>query len=245
MSNNRNNLKNALTGMYLSGNRQVYKIKSPNGQHFVLVNRSSLDKLLNRNNYGSLHYMIYKYQPFIARNTTTRRNLPVWVRNPLPQYYNNVTPRNNYEFRKWNNTYGMIKPRGPFGRPIKLKNTNHYRLSNKNLRNLRSLRRQNTKNAENFARAQAAKRAANNAERKKYVYGVNFTDVNDPRRTYTYYVNSNGRQILRPGRSAEPVTGPHNLTNIKRRVYASITSFPAYRNYNKRRITITPYRIRT
>jgi hypothetical protein len=67
-------------------------------------------------------------------------------------HLNNFTPINNYEFRKWNNYRGMVKPRGPYGVPIKLKNVSHYKLSNKNLRNLRVLRRQNTKNAENFSR---------------------------------------------------------------------------------------------
>ena len=151
---NRNNLKNALTLMYLSGNEWVYKIKSPNGRHFVLVNKNSLAKLLNRNNINQINRMINKRYTLIARGKNTRRNY-AYHQNVyglgLP-WLNNFTPRNNYEFRKWNNYRGMIKPRGPYGVPIKLKNVSHYKLSNKNLRNLRVLRRQNTKNAENFAR---------------------------------------------------------------------------------------------
>lgn len=149
---NRNNLKNAMTLMYLSGNEWVYKIKSPNGRHFVLVNRKTLANFLNRNNIDQINRMITKRFPLIARGITTRRNYAYPQNAYGKPWLNNFTPRNNYEFRKWNNYRGMIKPRGPYGVPIKLKNVGHHKLTNKNLRNLRVLRRQNTKNAENFAR---------------------------------------------------------------------------------------------
>lgn len=239
MSNNRSNLKNALTGMYLSGKQNVYKIKSPNGRHSVLVNKNSLAQLLNRNNIHQINRMISKKYPLIARGITTRRNYAYSQHVYGVPYLNNLTPINNYEFRKWNNNRGMIKPRGPFGGPIKLRNTTHYRLTNKNLRNIRSLRRQNTKNAENFARAQTVKRAANNAERRKYIYRVKFPDLIDQRRFQTKIVNSNGKQILFP-KNAEPVTGPHNLTHIRRFLHTYFASIP---NYNLSRISIYPYRI--
>jgi hypothetical protein len=159
MSNNRNNLKNGLTLMYLSGVPNVYKIKSPNGQHFVLVNKNSLAKLLNRNNIEQLNTMISGRYPLIARRRNLRKNYasghPYRPGDPLPPNTNkliNFILRNNYEFRRWNNTRGMIKPRGPYGVPIKLKNVSHHRLTQNNRRNLRALHLQNKKNAEEFAR---------------------------------------------------------------------------------------------
>ena len=248
------NLKNALTGSYLSGKRNVYKIKAPNGRHFVFVNKNSLGKLLNRasaNNIVLLNEMISKVHPWIARNKLERKNgaepnhvknNPSWAR-----FYNNWTRRNNYEFRKWNRNHGMIKPRGPYGGPIKLKNVNHHTLTNKNLRNLRVHRRQNTKNAEEFARAQTARRAAQNAERKKYIYQVKYPLPQDQRHMWISFFNANMQpqhvteNMIRNGR-LEPVTGPHNITHIKRRVYAYFSA--ANPNYNLSRITITPYRKR-
>jgi hypothetical protein len=49
-----NALKNAFTGMNLSGNRNVYQITSPNGKHSVLVNKNSLLQLVELANVNHL-----------------------------------------------------------------------------------------------------------------------------------------------------------------------------------------------
>lgn len=49
-----NALKNAFTGLNLSGSRNVYQITSPNGRQSVLVNKNSLLKLVNMANVNHL-----------------------------------------------------------------------------------------------------------------------------------------------------------------------------------------------
>lgn len=187
---NRENLKNVLTLNYLKGNKNVYRISSPNKKHHVLVNKSSLASLLHRNNINELNRMISKTNvlKYIARNKTRMRNVPVpslvtWS----SQHFNNGFRKENYTFRKWNANRGMVKPRGPFGVPIKLTNVNHYELSKQNLRNLRAAHRQNAKNAANFKR----KYNAQQAKRRAYlVTGKNFN--NQP---LNFWVNNNGKNI--------------------------------------------------
>jgi hypothetical protein len=163
--NTRENLKNFLTHNYLKGFENVYKIKSPNGRHYLLVNRNSFTKLaLGRNNTAVINQMVHKTRPFVARNKKTRRNESISYKG---NNYNNYVPTSNYVFRAFNNTYGMRKVLTQYG-PIKLTNVNHHKLPEKNLRILRSLRRQTTINNANFARQQAAKKA----ERLKYIYRI-------------------------------------------------------------------------
>lgn len=240
----RNNLINGLTGMYITGNNKwVYKIKSPNGRHHMLVNRISLAKFLNRNNYAEVNKLVAKQFPHVVRGKKYMRNYTHPSANLLsqmsPNNWNNLVPTRNYVFRKWNNYKGMVFPRTQFG-PIKLTNINHHQLSNNNFRNLRVLRRQNTKNAEESARKTAVKRAANNAERKKYIYGLKYPDFSDQRKMRKQFVDASLSVINFP-KNAEPVTGPHNFTNIKRRVHGYFSHFP---NYNMSRISIYPYKLK-
>ena len=189
---NRPDLVNAITGLYLTGNKNVYKISSPNGRHHRLVNKSSLAGLLGAQNQLGIHRlnrMISKTDDlkYIARNKLARRNVAIafMLNNPNPNsHYNNFVSKQNYVFRKWNNIRGMTKIRNPtgFSQNLKLANVNHYTLTANNLRNLRALHRQNKKNEENFRRQQAAK----NAERRKYVYSISY-----------YYPDPYGRKNIR------------------------------------------------
>lgn len=245
---NRENLKNAILGSYLSGTPDVYKIKSPNGRHHVLVNKTSLAALFgNKSLYGIqlLNSMISKNGPkYIARNKISRRNVPLayWKENPPPNWtFNNYVRKENYVFRKWNNNHGMVNLRGPFGAPIKLTNVNHHTLSKNNLRNLRAVRRQNTKNDANFARQQAAK----NAERRKYVYDIKYYYPGPYGRnniTGTTVVNTNFKYIGILPRNATRVNN-HNTSHIREkfRRWATATLKP---NYNMRRVTINAYRLK-
>lgn len=190
---NRQNLKNFLTLNYLKGIPNVYKIKSPNGQHYVLVNKNTFARnLLGRNNINSLNRMILKNLPYIARRTRNLRNTPVYFMGPNPNhhgYFNNFVRKENYVFRKWNPPYGMTTVRGPFG-PIKLTNVNHYKLTPGNLRNLRGLRRQNVKNEQ-----ETTEKLANRLS-KKMVQEV-FRRNGLP----SVWINSNGRKINAPSPS--------------------------------------------
>jgi len=174
-------LKNFLTQNYLKGTRNVYKIKSPNGKHYVLVNKNTFARnLLGRNNINTLNRMISKNDVlrYIARRRENLRNIPIYHLVTGSQNFNNGVRKENYVFRTWNPPYGMTTVRGPFG-PIKLTNVNHHRLTEKNLRNLRALRRQNTKNTANFKR----KYNAQQAKRRVYLVSGN------------YWVNNNGKNI--------------------------------------------------
>jgi len=174
-------LKNFLTQNYLKGTRNVYKIKSPNGKHYVLVNKNTFARnLLGRNNINTLNRMISKNDVlrYIARRRENLRNIPIYHLVTGSQNFNNGVRKENYVFRAWNPPYGMTTVRGPFG-PIKLTNVNHHQLSKNNLRNLRALRRQNTKNTANFQR----KYNAQQAKRRVYLVSGN------------YWVNNNGKNI--------------------------------------------------
>lgn len=185
---NRENLKNFLTQNYLKGRTNVYKIKSPNGRHHVLVNRNSFAKLLlGRNNITTINQLVYKVRPYVARLKKTRRNEAISYTNS--SNHNNYVPTSNYVFRAWNNTYGMRTVRGPYG-TIKLTNVNHYKLSPANLRNLRGLRRQNVKNEEETI-IKLANRLA-----KKTVQEIHGYNGLPP-----VWINSNGRRINAPSPS--------------------------------------------
>jgi hypothetical protein len=240
---NRENLKNGITGLYLTGNNKwVYKIKSPNGRHHVLVNRTAFAKLLNRNNHTELHRLISnKNHSHVARQKSNMRNVtyPVikYLATHYPNQWNNLVPARNYVFRKWNNNKGMVKPRGPFGAPVKLTNVNFHQLTNKNLRNLRALRRQNTKNNANFARQQAAK----NAERRKYVYRIYYR-INNHHGSIAV-VNANlGYLGGNVPRNATYVPN-HNTSNIRAKFRRWITSgTPAYSMMNS--VNIRAYKLK-
>ena len=184
---NRENLKNFLTQNYLKGQTNVYKIKSPNGRHHVLVNRNSFAKLLlGRNNIANINQLVYKVHPYVARRKNTRRNEPIsWASNN----HNNYLPTSNYVFRAWNNNYGMRTVRGPYG-TIKLTNVNHYKLSPANLRNLRGLRRQNVKN-EQETTIKLANRLAEKMVQEIHRYNG----------LPSVWINSNGRRINAPSPS--------------------------------------------
>jgi hypothetical protein len=244
---NRQNLKNFLTQNYLKGRTNVYKIKSPNGQHYVLVNKNSFIKLLlgrNNSNIVNINQMIYKSRPYVARKKSTRRNESItWGSNN----YNNYMPTSNYVFRVWNNNYGMRTVRGPYG-PIKLTNVNHYKLTPGNLGNLRVLRRQNTKNAAEFARQQAAKTAAGTAERRKYIYRVRYPSIHNKRSLTTNILNPNLTIVPFP-KNAEPITTPNqtsnmHLTNFKRKFQERMMLYFPEGNYNFSRVSIYPYKLK-
>ena len=186
---NRENLKNFLTQNYLKGIPNVYKIKSPNGQHYVLVNKNTFARnVLGRNNINSLNRMISKNDVlrYIARRRANLRNIPIYHLVTGSQNFNNGVRKENYVFRAWNPPYGMTTVRGPFG-PIKLTNVNHHTLSKNNLRNLRALRRQNTKNTANF------KRKFNAQQAKRRAYLVRAKNING--QNENYWVNNNGQNI--------------------------------------------------
>ena len=248
---NRENLKDGLTGMYLTGNnRWVYKIKSPNGKHHVLTNKIAFAKLLNRNNYAHVNTLITKpfFFPYVGRHKNNTRNIIHPVVTLLPNQYVNVVPATNYTFRKYNNNWGTMKNvRGPFGAPMKLTNVNLYQLTNKNLRNLRALRRQNTKNNANFAREQAQKRAANNAERQRYVYRVKYPAFHNMRRLTTSILTPNLSMISFFPKNAEPVTNASankQLANFKRKLHQRLMLYFPEGNYNFSRVSIYPYKLK-
>jgi len=240
--NKRPNLINGFTGMYLTGNNKwVYKIKSPNGRHYMLVNRIGLAKFLNRNNYNQVNELVAKAYSHVARAKSSMRNFTHPSANFLvktnPANFNNLVPTRNYVFRKWNNNYGMVIPRTQFG-PLKLTNINHYQLSNTNLRNLRALRRQNTRNAANFARQQAAK----NAERRKYVYEIYYPISNGHGGLVT--VNADLKMV---GGGVTPKNATrvnnHNTSNIRQKFKRwAITHIRS--NYNMSQVKINAYKLK-
>jgi hypothetical protein len=71
-----NELKNAFTGLNLSGNKNVYQITSPNGEKSVLVNKSSLLRLVGRAN---VNHLLGK--PFVFAKSNNYGRQP--VRDPI------------------------------------------------------------------------------------------------------------------------------------------------------------------
>jgi hypothetical protein len=241
--NTRENLKNGLTHLYLTGTPVVYKIKSPNGRQHRFVNKTSLASLLNRKNINTLNRMISKtnIQKYIARRKNTMRNFPIafMVQNPHPNsFHNNFTRKENYTFRKWNNNYGMMNPRGPFGAPIKLTNVNHHKLSPENLRFLRRLRGETRKNNANFARQQAAK----NAERRKYVYRIHWRENNT--HTAVAVANADFKYIGRTVPVNATRANNHNTSHIRAKFKRWMLTNLEIPNYNMTGVKIEAYRLK-
>lgn len=246
----RENLRNGLTLGYLTGNnRWVYKIKSPNGRHHVLTNRAGFARLIN----GSIFYansLIRKpfFFPYVGRHKNNIRNMMHPAVTYLPNQYVNVVPATNYTFRKYNNNWGTMKNvRGPFGVPMKLTNVNLYQLPKENLRNLRALRLQNTRNAEQSAREQAQKRAANNAERQRYVYRVKYPSIHNTRQLVTSILRPNLSVMSSFPKNAEPVTNASankQLANFKRNFHARMMLYFPGGNYNLSRVKIYQYKLK-
>ena len=191
---NRENLKNALTLNYLKGNKNVYRISSPNKKHHVLVNKNSLFQLVKSQQIPTKKIL----DELIAKTFVGRKNRANMVYHSLeynyPFYSNwghrgSVTPMNKYVFKTHQGNYGIQNVRNPAGYTAKLmlKNVNKNTLSKANIRALRSLRRQNVKNTANF------KRKFNAQQAKRRVYLVRAKNVNG--QNENYWVNKNGKNI--------------------------------------------------
>ena len=191
---NRENLKNAMTLNYLKGNKNVYRISSPNKKHHVLVNKNSLFQLVKSQQIPTKKIL----DELIAKTFAGRKNMANMVYHSLgynyPFYSNwghrgSVTPMNKYVFKTHQGNYGIQNVRNPVGYTAKLmlKNVNKNTLSNANIRALRSLRRQNVKNTANF------KRKFNAQQAKRRAYLVRAKNING--QNENYWVNNNGQNI--------------------------------------------------
>jgi len=228
MSDNR--LKNAITLDYLKGNKNVYRISSPDKKHHVLVNKNSLLQLVKSNyilNSSTLNRLVGKKFSGHTVNAVARfqnhgpgrrpHNYP-WASYLSMNMYgrngNYIIPLSNYTFETLQGNYGIQKVRNPVGYTpyLMLKNVNKNKLTNANLRELRLMRRQNTKNtaealkkAKNKIKANANKRKANmqqRATRTLYRVIVISTNNNNRETTHQFWVNSNGVRIAPPRRES-------------------------------------------
>jgi hypothetical protein len=211
MSNNR--LKDVITLNYLKGNKNVYRISSPDRKHHVLVNKNSLFQLVQSQQIPTKKVL----DELLTKSYAGRTNKVNMVYHGFPYNYvfysngqyrpsSSLIPINKYVFKTLQGNYGIQNVRNPVGYTPKLmlNNVNKNTLTASNLRKLRSLRRQNAKNtaetlkkAKNKIRANANKRKANMEARKKYYYKIkaSYKGRNNPR---NFWVNSNGGYVARP-----------------------------------------------
>ena len=158
------------------------------------------------------------------------------LENPSPNSsHNNYVRKQNYVFRKWNAIRGMKEVRNPtgFSQNLKLTNVNHHKLSDNNQRYLRRGRRDNVKETENYLQ----KKAAENAERRKYVYNVNgmrvnanFKHIGDIPKTAT---------LIQKNHASYPTKHAANIKQ-KFKQWAITTLRP---NYNMRSVNIKVYKL--
>lgn len=191
---NRENLKNALTLNYLKGNKNVYRISSPNKKHHVLVNKNSLFQLVKSRQIPTKEIL----DELIAKINAVRKRKANMVYHGFPHNYvfysngrksNFFVPINNYVFKTRQGNYGIQNVRNPVGytNKLMLKNVNKNTLSNANMRTLRSLRRQDVKNTANF------KRKFNKNQSERRVYLVRAKNMNN--QYENYWMNKNGENI--------------------------------------------------
>lgn len=189
---NSNALKNAITGLYLSGNKNVYKLTSPNGTKSVLVNKNSLlswvasETIRTINNLNRL--VGRPYVPEQLRGNLGRAP----VRNPV------------------------------YGVPLNFKNVSRVRLTNQNLTTLANLvkqnemeaaraRNQHARRARTLAQGMArGRRAQERQERRnaaRTFYKISWwRNTNNGTMYGNNWVNKNGREINGP-------TGNYTLQN--------------------------------
>lgn len=192
MSNNR--LKNGITGLWLKGNTNVYRVFNPNHSASYLVNKNTLFKYVESNrvrNLKNLNALITR----LNRNATTGAlrgpfrwyrefNAGGGMRGPDILYNtankNRINKRHGpgslnamaqslgtYEFNKFIQGQGRVKIREPrYGANLKLLNINPNKLNNANERQLRRKKRQNAKN-ETAQQANMARRARENAAERQ------------------------------------------------------------------------------
>jgi len=214
-----NRLKNAITLNYLKGNKNVYRISSPDRKHHVLVNKNSLFQLVQSQQIPTKKVL----DELLTKTFAGRTNKANMVYHGFPYNYvfysngqfrpsNRLIPIKKYVFKTLQGNYGIQNVRNPVGYTPKLmlNNVNKNTLTNANLRELRSKRRQNTKNtaetlkkAKNKIKANANKRKANmqqRATRTLYRVIVISTNNNFRETTHQFWVNSNGVRIAPPRR---------------------------------------------
>ena len=209
-----NRLKDAITLNYLKGNKNVYRISSPNKKHHVLVNKNSLFQLVQSHQIPTKKVL----DELLTKTYAGRTNKVNMVYHGFPYNYvfysngqyrpsSSLIPIKKYVFKTLQGNYGIQNVRNPVGYTPKLmlNNVNKNTLTKANLRALRSLRRQNTKNtaealkkAQNKIKANANKRKANMQQRaSRIVYHVSAINVNTNTQ-HAFWVNSNGRRITPP-----------------------------------------------
>jgi hypothetical protein len=206
--NNRENLKNALTMNYLKGNKNVYRISSPNKKHHVLVNKNSLFQLVKSRRIPTKKNLDDLVAKIFAGRTNKKANLVYhghFYNHPMYsnwQYNGSVTPMNKYVFKTRQGNYGIQNVRNPVGytNKLMLKNVNKNTLSKANMRTLRSLRRQNVKKAANFKRTFNEKQAQRRAylvtlKNNKKNKNNNNNNNNNNNQFTNYWLNNNAKNI--------------------------------------------------
>jgi hypothetical protein len=189
MSNNNNRLKNGISGLWLKGNTNVYRVFSTNHSKSYLTNKNSLFKVVESNrvrNLKNLNALITRlkrnattgvlrgpfrwYREFNAGGghrgpdilyNTANKNRIVSVRGQ-EEFNKLVTSLGKYNFNKYGHNK-RVKVRDPvYGKNLKLINVNPNSLTNANKRTLRKRKYSNNRN-EAAELAAMMKRARENA----------------------------------------------------------------------------------
>ena len=195
MSNNKNNrLKNGISGLWLKGNTNVYRVFSTNHSMSYLTNKNSLFKVVESNrvrNLKNLNALITRLKrnvetgvlrgpfrwyrefnaggghrgPDILYNTANKNN---FIRKHGQEEFNKlVTSLGKYNFNKYGHNK-RVKVRDPvYGKNLKLINVNPNSLTNANKRTLRKRKYSNNRNEAAELEAMMKRARENAAERAR------------------------------------------------------------------------------